>query len=86
MTSRTTITSTNTGATNDYFYANDTTRNDVAVRTIHLRNNGSEPSNIEIDELRVGDSWADVVLVPEPTALAFLGAGALGLLARRRRA
>jgi hypothetical protein len=80
-----TVTSTNTGATNDYFYANDTTRTDTAVRTIHLRNNGSEPSNIQLDELRVGDSWAEVVAVPEPTALAALGLGAIGLLGRRCR-
>lgn len=38
-----------------------------------------------VDQLRIGDTYADVVVVPEPTSLAALGlAGLLGL--RRRRA
>lgn len=39
-----------------------------------------------LDELRVGDTYADVTPVPEPHALALAGVIAGGLLARRRRA
>jgi len=37
-----------------------------------------------MDEIRIGDTWADVS-VPEPATLCVLSTGALGLLARRRR-
>jgi hypothetical protein len=40
---------------------------------------------LTLDEIRVGTEWADVAPVPEPTALALFGLGAVGLLARRRR-
>jgi hypothetical protein len=43
------------------------------------------PNAYAVDELRVGTTWAAVTPVPEPGALALLGIGAMGLLARRRR-
>ncbi len=38
-----------------------------------------------LDDLKIGDSFADVVVVPEPSTLALFGLGAIGLLARRLR-
>ena len=45
---------------------------------------GSTPPIPNIDEIRFGDSYADVTPVPEPGSLALLGLGGL-LIARRRR-
>ena len=44
---------------------------------------GDQPANF--DEVRIGTTYADVTPVPEPTAVAAMGAGALALLRRRRR-
>ena len=38
-----------------------------------------------MDEIRIGESYADVTPTPEPTTMSLLGLGALALLARRRR-
>jgi len=38
-----------------------------------------------IDDVRIGTTWADVSPIPEPSSVALLGLGALGLLAKRRR-
>ncbi len=38
------------------------------------------------DELRIGETWADVTPVPEPASLAFLGLGCLLILSRRESA
>lgn len=45
----------------------------------------SSNSTFLVDELRIGTTWADVVPVPEPHTVAWLGLGAACLLARRRR-
>lgn len=45
---------------------------------------GAAPNDTFIDEIRVGNTWADVTSVPEPSTLALAGLGALGLLARYR--
>jgi hypothetical protein len=42
-------------------------------------------NGLNVDEVRVGTSWSDVVPVPEPASLSLLGFGAVGLLRRRRR-
>jgi len=38
-----------------------------------------------MDNIRLGTTWADVSPIPEPSIVALLGLGALGLLAMRRR-
>jgi hypothetical protein len=39
-----------------------------------------------VDDIRVGTTWADVIVVPEPTAVTLIGLGLLGLgLSRRMR-
>lgn len=40
----------------------------------------------EVDEIRIGDSWFDVVSVPEPTSLYLVGLAGLFALVRRQRA
>jgi hypothetical protein len=50
--------------------------------------NGGRPNALlNIDELRIGELFADVTpyVVPEPTSVALLGVGALALAALRRR-
>lgn len=43
-----------------------------------------EGETVTLDDLRIGDSWADVV-IPEPTTIALLGIGALAAVRHRRR-
>jgi len=40
--------------------------------------------SLQIDELRVGTTWADVTPVPEPSTILAVASGGLLLLARRR--
>jgi hypothetical protein len=44
---------------------------------------GAVPNTVNLDEIRVGETWAEVTPVPEPSSLAVLGLA--GLLATRRR-
>jgi MYXO-CTERM domain-containing protein len=69
----------------DYFWdASGTVENVNTIRSFHLRNNGVEPTNMQVDDIRIGTSWADVTAAPEPTAIGLIGVGALGLVRRRR--
>ena len=59
------------------------------LQSFMLRNNTSEPANIIVDEVRVGDTWKDVtsavtVPVPEPTAFGILVFGATVAIRRRK--
>jgi len=73
---------------------------DLAIATADLELLGANPNGtgfsftrIEIDggcesyidEIRIGESYADVTPTPEPTTLALLGLGGIAALIRRRR-
>lgn len=55
----------------------------IRVR-IDIGNTSDAPG--EVDDIRIGTSWSEVVSVPEPTTAAVVSIGAIGLLARRRKA
>jgi hypothetical protein len=73
----------------DYLY-NATTGAPLAVadankfRSFFLRANSLEPSNINIDDIRIGNSWEEVT-IPEPATLSMLAMAVAALLALRRR-
>lgn len=59
--------------------------NTTGIRSFFVRNNSVEPDTLLIDELRIGDSWADVTpAVPEPGTAALAILGGFGILALRR--
>jgi hypothetical protein len=58
----------------------------TAISNFYLRGNAGQPQGIQIDELRIGSSWADVAPVPEPGSIgAVVALSAVGLVVRRRR-
>jgi hypothetical protein len=71
----------------DYFWdSSGTVENVNTIRSFILRSNSVEPSNMQVDDIRIGSSWAEVTAAPEPASLALVAgaAGAMGLLRRRR--
>jgi hypothetical protein len=76
------------GTSGDYLYTTTGTQLESNIRSFFLRSNTVEPTNINIDEIRIGASWADVTgqtPVPEPATIAMLVIVAFGALARRLR-
>jgi hypothetical protein len=58
----------------------------TGIRSFFVRNNSVEPDALLIDEVRIGDTWADVTpgVVPEPSTALLTGTGLFWLLALRR--
>lgn len=48
-------------------------------------NSGGPAAHMNVDELRVGTSWGEMLVVPEPASVTILGLGSLALLGRIRR-
>jgi hypothetical protein len=74
------------GPTNDYNTGVDTP---PTLRSFILRSNGVQPSNINVDEVRIGASWEEVTgqtFVPEPATIIMIVLGLSALLTQRRRA
>jgi hypothetical protein len=61
------------------------TDNTVVATFILRQIDNIVPSGVQIDELRVGTTWADVTPVPEPTAISALALATAGMMARRAR-
>jgi len=38
-----------------------------------------------LDEIRIGGTWSNVTVVPEPATMVLLGIGGIGVLIRRKR-
>lgn len=67
----------------DFVDSTNTGTTDLAtIASIILRQ--STAPYLTMDELRVGTTWADVTLAPEPAPLSLLGLGTFALLRRRR--
>lgn len=60
--------------------------NDASANRLMLRGNTNNPNN-QIDNIRIGTTYADVAAVPEPSAYGLAGAGLLaaGAVFRRRK-
>lgn len=61
----------------DYLYTTGATPTQLEtnIRSFFLRSNTVEPTNMSIDEIRIGSSWGDVtgqIVVPEPGSLALI--------------
>jgi hypothetical protein len=74
----------------DYLYTTGgtPTQLETKIRSFFLRSNTVEPTNISIDEIRIGSSWGEVtgqIVVPEPATIALLVIAAFGTSALRRR-
>jgi hypothetical protein len=48
------------------------------------KRSGSDGDNVTFDEVRFGETWADVTTIPEPTTLGLVASVALGLIGIRR--
>jgi len=61
--------------------------NNSQIQSFFLRNNAVEPTNVQMDDLRIGTTWEDVTpAVPEPSAVSLLlGLGVIALFRRARR-
>lgn len=71
--------------------ANNASTNSHTLQSFMFRqsgntDNGQIPANIIFDELRVGQTWADVTPVPEPASLLLVVVAAVTLIGLRRRA
>jgi hypothetical protein len=59
--------------------------NNSQISAFFLRNNSVEPSDPQVDDLRVGTAWEDVTPVPEPSAIGLMVLSAAGFFSRSLR-
>ena len=55
------------------------------IESFYLRNDTNLPGDVIIDEIRLGTSFADVSVVPEPAAAGLIALGGAAMAVRRRR-
>jgi PEP-CTERM motif len=58
----------------------------TAIDNVGFKSQATAGASYYLDNLLIGTTWADVTAVPEPSTLALVGLGVLGLAARARRA
>jgi hypothetical protein len=64
--------------------ANLTLGTPAGIKSFFVRNNSVEPDALLMDELRIGDTWADVTPVPEPGVIVLGALGALAMVLKFR--
>jgi len=71
----------------DYLYNSaGTSLLDSAIRSFFLRSNSVEPSNMNIDEVRVASTWEGVTQgIPEPMSISMIALAAFGVLGLRHQ-
>ena len=76
------------GTSGDYLYTTAGSQIESKIRSFFLRNNGVEPTNMNIDEVRIGSSWGEVtgqIVVPEPMTIGLLSIAVVAALAVSNR-
>jgi hypothetical protein len=76
------------GTSGDYLYTTTGSQIESKIRSFFLRNNGVEPTSMNIDEVRIGSSWGEVtgqIVVPEPMTIGLLSIAVVGALAVSNR-
>jgi hypothetical protein len=72
----------------DVSFSNSALADSTGLSVVGIKSQGANPQGFwNVDSLRIGDTWADVTPVPEPSTLALVGSGLalmFGMIRRRR--